>query len=867
MKVSKTLKAGFSRLVLLLTFFCVSLSAKAVDWIDLQLGTEYEVPNFGKFYGKFTAPKAGIVNVSFTGGSTAPKPFYDEELEQGVDYANSSMGYDFVVTAGTNYYIGTDWAQQGGTMVLTMASDEGIKLTEASPAEGSVLDLGAGAQVNLLFNMNITVSSGALVYGNNQSAALSVHTQGNTVTSELRTVLYTLLQNGKVKAGDELTVRLKGLRSSSDASLIYGNDSVFDIKYICPELPISLVEEKSISTFYSYWFPGDESGIMRLTFSGELDPTAAKVTFSYGNAESSSSGEYYTESVPYTVDGCTLSVDFTGTVRDPKAMITSGTIYSVCTISITNVRDVNGNYAYSPNSGALGSFSEQPAYKVASGDYLCEITPETGSDLSDANEIEIWLRGTDNVHYDGIQVAYTDASGRHEEQLTEADYTAEVIGGNEPEVTYTIAVKKAWKDASDVVVSLLNFISKTGETGGVEAKYNAFVVTGINPEQGSTLGFLNRGDVISVSTNRSKKIKSFVYEVHDLNAASSNDYVIKTMSYLSPNADSTVWKSTNYGNYKFYTGHKYSFVFKAFASNNIHETPLGIDSVVVNGGTQPYVYSDILFESISPVVGSTISDVTENHFVITFDGLVNINSETSFVNVGQGFTQSFDEIKNLVDDSEYSYKWEVVVPESYLKTYPGSMSLTVVAVDMQGKRVQGNQGEDEGSYFSFSYTNTVGVPKVTCTYPTEGETVEELSYIILSCSKGIVQSYATGAKLTLINANTNEVAATVSSVTELGGDNFDEMPTQVKLELNTTVTESGSYYMEIPEAYFYLGSAANYSSTALTVNVVIGNPTGINTVAADKATARSIFDLQGHRLSNVNRPGIYVIDGKMQVVR
>jgi hypothetical protein len=85
----------------------------------------------------------------------------------------------------------------GGVMTLTMDDEVGIALVEASPEAGSTLDLGAGAQISLLFNKSILVTDGAILYGDGKSAALNVYASGKSATSELRTVLYSLLSNSR----------------------------------------------------------------------------------------------------------------------------------------------------------------------------------------------------------------------------------------------------------------------------------------------------------------------------------------------------------------------------------------------------------------------------------------------------------------------------------------------------------------------------------------------------------------------------------------------------------------------------------------------------------------------------------------------
>jgi hypothetical protein len=704
---------------------------------------------------------------------------------------------------------------------MTLSMKSGLVFQEASPAAGSVLDLGGGAQINILFDKSVVVEDGVLIAGNYVDS-LEVHTSGNAVTSELRTVLYSMLNKGRVKPGDKLTVKLEGVRAASDESVRYGEDGVFTIDYICPEIPVTLVSEKAISTVYSYWLPGDESGIMKLTFSDALDPTSPKVTFGYGNKEGNV-GEYYTESVKYTVEGNTLTVDFTGVTRDPKSMLKSGTVYSSCEVNITNVRDAKGNYVYTPYSGALGSFSYAPAFAMAEGKYVVEFTPKSGSHLAAYDEIEVYLSGSNNVSYDGLQVVYTDAEGSHTVLLTAADYKLEQEGDED---IYTIPVQEAWKTASSVVVSLRNFVSKTGSTEGSEAKYNAFVVTGVNPVSGNTVGFLNAGDVIDVTTNRSKLIKNFIYEIHDLNAETADDFIIKSFAYLSTDADSLHWTAKVYGSYKFYTGHKYSFVFKAYNTQSISGAPFATDSIVINGGTVPYTYSDTQFSSITPAEGSVLTSVDQNCFTLEFDGLVTLDAKTTFINLGQGITLPFAQIENLTDSTLYGNKWSLYLPENYLEQHPGALSLTVVATDMQGKRVQGNEGEEEGTYFNFAYTNKLGVPELTCAYPVQGQSVESLSYLEVSCADGIAEAYS-GQTIEVRNAMTGELVATVTECEPVYATDdptdprYYDDPTSIKLKLSQTLTDGGRYFATIPEGYFYLGAAAEYTSAELTIGIVI----------------------------------------------
>ena len=54
-------------------------------------------------------------------------------------------------------------------------------------------------------------------------------------------------------------------------------------------------------------------------------------------------------------------------------------------------------------------------------------------------------------------------------------------------------------------------------------------------------------------------------------------------------------------------------------------------------------------------------------------------------------------------DITYASIWKRAVPEDYYQNLTGSIFFTVVADDMEGRRVQGNKGVDDESLFEFNY--------------------------------------------------------------------------------------------------------------------------------------------------------------------
>ena len=151
-------------------------------------------------------------------------------------------------------------------------------------------------------------------------------------------------------------------------------------------------------------------------------------------------------------------------------------------------------------------------------------------------------------------------------------------------------------------------------------------------------------------------------------------------------------------------------------------------------------------------------------------------------------------------------------PADLVETATGSLSVSLYVVDQEGRAVFTGVDTKEDSYFSFTYTCYLGAPDLVVE-PGEGA-VEEIKDILISCPTGpagamINLSYVAKGNIKLTDRSGDRVFAEFTAdpvVTEYGTNKDGKYPKQFKFSLDEAITEPGIYVLNIPNAYFALGS-------------------------------------------------------------
>lgn len=885
-----TLKSLMS-LVLLFASTAAANAANA-DYGLLELNKAYDIPMFGDVSGYYTATEDGIIKVTST-CADFPDAWTDEahttQMQTSVTLNGSIRTYDLNLTKGQTVYFYRSFCMSSGT--FTLSKLDGVELTSISPEEGSSFTYGGDPSVTFKFSASVKIGGAQIVIGD-YTQDVTANVSGSTVHITPKTDIKELVESGKLQKGDAFSFRLTNVRMASDETKLYGEDGTCEVSYVCAGKPIELVSVSGLldsdnQEFLSYWPKGDSRGILRMTFSGELYQPEANsdkyvAVLGYGNAEGDA-GEYYTENVPYTVEGNTLICDFTGKLRTPDNMVTSGTDYGSMRVKVLYVTDKDGNYAYAENSGSLGSYTYRLSYTEVKADITTEFTPASGEGLS-GDEIELWTTDYDKLSFDGILFTYTE--GGQTKTLVSTDYTAEADTEVEGAYIITIKVPTEVQGKVDITVTLNNLVVADGSDHSADftAKYNTLVIKKVSyqsPEEGAVaVGLANseidnfsEGGKIYVTTNMDSQIGYATYLVRDLDADDPAAAIVMTTSSLRhPNGDdgqpdlSQPLEAEIYGGVtKFYQKHTYRLEVTAYASESDytnHNDALGVDSVKFEGTTEPFTFSSVQFESADPADGSSIPDSEDAVITLTWDGMVELSSSTSFVNLGQGATMPITSIEAVDGDEGLSNKWKLTVSKDVFSTLDGELNLSIVATDADYKVVEGNMGHEENSYLALSYTivdsseepDVPGTVNVTAD-PKDKSTVTELSTISLVFDD--YEEIGIGSGKLSYSKDGGEAVSMADAELD------PEVYNKALITFSTPLTEKGVYVINVPEGYFL--NAEGDALPAFTLTYGIGVSAGIADVTSDNSTSNAVFTISGIRLSAPLKQlpaGIYIVNGK-----
>lgn len=819
-----TTRGWFYRIMLLFVLVCTGATSQAADPIDLgalELGKTYDAPaSFKGYVATFTAPKSGLLTCE---GSMFNefRPFTSEdhttEVKSEWDYASQTLSVD--VTEGQVLYFYHNFMMNTSSFKLSMPGDEGIVLEKVrvSPEEGSFAPTAAGGMVTVFFNVPISFTGAPELWvGSTKLGTISANVGGTSASVEIAALLLTGYDKGLVKEGDNLTIKLH-VAAKSDPNA----KGDYEVTYKCPAAIVHLKNNIHIpESFLSYWVTNDMDGVLKLEFTGDLDPAGGEAYLGYGDVESET-GDYYTETVPFTVDGNILSVDLTGKLRTPDNMVPSGTNYGSMSLKVQNVKDANGNVVYSEGHGTIGSYSYNFPYQLLSYDIDVEFTPATGASLANESEVEIWIRGGNNLIYNGVKFTYVEDGATKEVVVT--DVNRKVEGD---EVTLKVAIPAEVVGKQNIEVSLNELQSKDGQNRQISAKYDAFVIT-VNTPKENTMEVLSQGTIFNLSVN-SDKVGYMEYEIHDLNAENPDEVIVKSYSWLTKQENGT-WEAEVFGNYKLYKNHDYAVIFTAYTSEDDKRyggQAIAVYEHILHGASAEYVNSDLEMTSISPTFAKGFESKEDNVVTFGFSGLVKLESKTTFINLGMGASMAFESIEP-VDPTEdgYATTWNLTVPESAF-TGAEYIDVSCVAFDTEGRRLNGNDGRTgETAYFYYSFPCTFATPDFAVTPADGAELDSPLTEITVSYAGGIGQSYISTEQINVYAMN-REIVATVVGfepvIPEDQQDNADYAAKEMKLILDKPVENDGAYYIMFPAKFFTLGTQFEaYYSKQTIVNFAI----------------------------------------------
>ena len=500
---------------------------------------EIQVKAFQNAYYTLTPTKSGTVKLLTVEGvganSYAVATTYKTEADSLVDTSWSFIdnSLSFQVEAGRVYYITLFFPMQDWTFKATMSEE--FKLVSVAPenggifyitsnnnaaftfssssvtfTEGEVLANGNLIKIYNFDDYNDLVSSGIFTYTEegtsgvvNWNGNLCGHFQESLVIEFISltghgsyNVLYRLFEEGKLNAGDKISLTLHGVKDNLSGKLLNG-DGNLEVSWSFAGAPTVLVKHDVPKTIYSWYNEGDLSGVAAFTFSRDIKSARAFLEMGQGEG----ANDLYQEELPaekITYDGKTVVVDFSGVMRTKATMNLKYNWDSFC-IKLADVVDIDGNSTLSEDQGTLSSYTFYAKYKDISASLSSEFIPLSGTTLSaDTKNIEIWFNNSNLITWDGITFTYyTEEGGElisHEVFVKKEDCTVEEDNN---ETVITVKIPEGLYKAANIRVA----VNVTGSTDGTAHVITAYYNTNLsydldltryaNPPSGSTISYLN----------------------------------------------------------------------------------------------------------------------------------------------------------------------------------------------------------------------------------------------------------------------------------------------------------------------------------------------------------------------------------------
>ena len=284
--------------------------------------------------------------------------------------------------------------------------------------------------------------------------------------------------------------------------------------------------------------------------------------------------------------------------------------------------------------------------------------------------------------------------------------------------------------------------------------------------------------------------------------------------------------------------------------------------------TEPAGPADtFVYTSVEPVDGSEVAELSS--ITVTYPQWVcDYINETPFNVV--------DAESNVVTTASLTYNdnWEdvVIVLEEPI-TAEGTYTITVPA-----GYIYSNEGYDPSAADKGVSNGAIYNPEFTLTYTVKAasEPINTFVYTSVDPANESVVKELGDITITFPNWVTNEVndtpinvinsedGSTVTTAT-LGfplGEGYDK----VVLRLTAAVKENGTYTITVPEGYIYDYDEA-ICNPEFTLTYTVDTVNGISTVTIDSLEGKTIYTIDGRKVSGKLQRGAYIIDGQKKFVK
>ncbi len=455
--------------------------------VEIKAGECYLLPqDFSNAYFAFQSETDGLLYLSLSKplkifGQGNPLPLYDKQCVQGIE---GGQPYAF--------YSNTTW---GDSITMTVSFVEGkpylpVALASTSLAEGSTYrTTEQDGDITFAFNVAINATAvkaevmlenGEAVGVNSYRTSEDYNTQGTNYVLQLADTYNALTESGKLEAGEPFKVTLSNIVSTANAENVYEGEVTLNLKASGEAVRLESVSNQE--KLQSYYMPGDDDGLITLTFTAPVTCSAAHATLAYGDREA---GTWAEVKVPYTIEGNTITWNVQGIHLTDVPADDEGNRY--VSISLKGICDKEGFPVESNTIGTTGTILFSYLVETMDVNIYPDFLPAAGSNIDETKEVEIWVSAGKYITFDGAQVTYQKDGQRVTETIPLEQLRQENDPYSETDLLVYVPIGEYPFEAGEVTVCLTNILAANGTTPEIKVSYQSEGgrISSVNPATGT----------------------------------------------------------------------------------------------------------------------------------------------------------------------------------------------------------------------------------------------------------------------------------------------------------------------------------------------------------------------------------------------
>lgn len=446
--------------------------------VSLQIGEVYLLPtDFSTAYFIYQAEADGVLYLDLssslqlfaanqtTGGSSNPVPQFGTQAVQGIRAGETYL-----------FHNASTW---GNTVTMQVSFVPGvpylpIKVESVSPEEGSVYHT-ATKEGAVTFEFNVPVNAAAIEASivtaggvaqtvNDYVAAENYTTRGTIYTLKPASAYTALRESGKLQEGEAFQIKLTNVADKN-----YPANALTDgvsVSYTAAPDVVTLTGIDKEGTLNAYYLEGDEAGLVRVTFSGNVQCNAESAILSYGDREK---GTWAEIPVPYTVDGNTITLNLQGILLNKAPLDDDGK--RVVNLSLKGICDTAGYYIEGNAVGSSGAVTFSFEVANVEVNVYCDFKPQKGANIDNTEELEIWIAEGKYITFDGAKLTYTKNGETVEQLLTKEELRITDDPYSEKDLLVYVPLTNCFPDAGELKVELTGVLAANGTSPAIEGTF------------------------------------------------------------------------------------------------------------------------------------------------------------------------------------------------------------------------------------------------------------------------------------------------------------------------------------------------------------------------------------------------------------